>query len=337
MVMPLENAVLFKMRRSEFAGSIELQKRTTPNANDGVIYSLFEQAKQQLNRSAAKRFGFFDKDAEHQQLSALLSQWQKKTMPFISLANKAAEYLEQQLAESDEPFAAAVIFAHDNLLGQHYFYCFWLPLVEAIQAGNDLEPFRSEVIEASQMPYALRLHIDAWQAGDSPKYLTMLANRGIKAFSDSFKRFANFSEGVDLGQQTREFLDIVDNYSEQLPEEESRSLKSAVINYCVAQDKIGNPVVIEELSGQLNASEPAAFASFVSTRQTTPQPEILTDRASLKRYMRYFGRDHSLSISFSAERFGSDIQYDPRNGSLTIAKLPKSLKIQLGSYAEKNE
>ncbi len=336
-LMSLENAVLFKIRRNDFGGTIELQKRSTLNANDGIIYSLFEQGKQQLNRSAAKRFGFFDKTAEHQQLSGLLSQWQNNAIPFVTLANKATEHLEQLLAESDIPFAAALIFAHENLLGQHYFYCFWLPLVEAIQAGNDLEPFRTEVIEASQMPYALRLHIDTWQAGDSPKYLTILANRGIKELGDGFKRFANFSEGVDLGQQTKEFLQIVDSYSELLPESDIKSVKSAVIQYCVAQDKIGNPVMIEELSEQLNTKEPKAFATFVSTHQTTPQTEILTDRASLKRYMRYFGRDHSLSISFSAERFGSDIQYDPRSGSLNIAQLPKSLKIQLGSYAEKNE
>ena len=159
--MSLENVVLFKMRRTDFAGTVELQKRTTNNASDGVIYSLFEQAKQQLNRSAAKRFGFFDKDAEHQQLSGLISQWQNNAMPFVSLANKAAEYLQQQLADSDNPFAAALVFAHENLLGQHYFYVFWLPLAEAIQAGNDLEPFRTEVIESSQLPYALRLHLVA--------------------------------------------------------------------------------------------------------------------------------------------------------------------------------
>lgn len=335
--MSLENAVLVKIRRTVFAGTIDIQQRNTQNASDGVIYSLFEQARQQLNRSAAKRFGFFDKDGEHQEFSGMISQWQNNAMPFLSLANKACAYLQQQLAETDDPFEAALIIAHENLLGQQYLYCFWLPLVEAIQVGNDLEPFRTQVIETTQMPYALRLHLDAWQAGDSPKYLTMLASRGSKAMADAFKRFANFCEGVDLGEKTREFLQIVDNYSEKLPEEQAKTVKTAVINYCVAQDKIGNPVIIEALSEQLNSSQPKAFAAFVNSQQATPEAEVLTDRASLKRYMRYFGRDHSLSISFSAERFGSDIQYDPHSGNLTINKLPKSLKIQLGSYAEKNE
>jgi nucleoid-associated protein len=53
--------------------------------------------------------------------------------------------------------------------------------------------------------------------------------------------------------------------------------------------------------------------------------------------MRYFGRDNSLSISFSAERFGQDIQYDPAESSLKIAKLPKSLKAQLSNHFDKTE
>lgn len=335
--MSLENAVLLKIQRSEFSGPIQCHKPSKLSATDGVIYSLFEQAKQQMNRSAAKRFGFFDNESENKQIMGLINNWQAKSINFLSFANKSTEYLQQQFEESETPFSASLIFAEESLLGQHYLYCFWLPMVEVIQAGEDLEPYRSESIEASKIQYGIRLHLDEWQSGDSPKYLTMLASKGNKDLGEAFKRFGNFSEGIDLGKQTDEFLQIVDNFSEELPEEQAHSMKAAVIEYCVEQDKVGNPVILEDISEQIDKNSPAKFAEYVTSKQDIPQKELHTDRQSLKRYMRYFGRDHSLSISFSAERFGKDITYNPAGGSLSINKLPKNLKVQLSGYAEKTE
>jgi nucleoid-associated protein len=335
--MPLENAVMLKISRTQTTNTVQLQTATQLLAVDGAIFSLFEQAKSQFNRSASKRYGFFDADAENQQLVALTKQWQNEAFDFLSFSNKASAYLQELLDSTEVPFSGSLLFAEEHLLGQHYLYCFWLPMVEVVQLDSDLSPFYADSIEPSKMPYALRLHIDAWQKNDSQKYLTLLAGKGNKVFSDAFKAFANFSEGVDLKQQTSEFLSIVDDYSEQLPEDEGKTVKNAVINYCVEQDKIGNPVNIEKLSEKLNENTPSAFAEFVVTQQKTPNAEVHTDRASLKRYMRYFGRDHSLSISFSAERFGTDVQYDAHSGSLRIDKIPKSLKIQLSGYKEKNE
>ena len=333
--MSLKNALLIKLQRSDFSGPVECRKRSSLNAADGPIFSLFEQAKQQMNRSSAKRFGFFDSASEHQQITGLINNWQAGSIDFLAFANKTAEYLQQQLDESETPFSASLVFAEESLLGQHYLYCLWLPMIEIIQAGDDLEPYRSEYIEPAKIQYGLRLHLDEWQSGDSPKYLTLLASRGNKDLGEAFKRFANFSEGIDLGRQTEEFLQIVESFSDELPEEQARSVKAAVIDYCIEQDKVGNPVVLDDISEQLDTESPHKFAEYVTSKQDIPQKEIHTDRQSLKRYMRYFGRDHSLSISFSAERFGQDINYNPVSGSLAIHKLPKNLKAQLSGYAEK--
>jgi nucleoid-associated protein len=67
----------------------------------------------------------------------------------------------------------------------------------------------------------------------------------------------------------------------------------------------------------------------VAERQQAPAVEMYTDRSSLKRYVRYFGRDKNMSISFSADMFGQEIVYDEVAGTLTIKQIPKSLKQQL--------
>ncbi len=338
--MALEQAVLIKLTRTEFSGTIELQKRQQLNATDGVIFSLFEQAKQQFNRSAAKRFGFFDSSAEHKQLIGLINNWQAESINFLSFANKSGEQLQQLLDGSETPFNAVILIAQESILGQNYLYLFWLATSEVIQSDNDLEPYKAEVIEADKVLYGFRLHLDEWQAGDSPKYLTCLTSKGNKDLGDNFKAFCNFSEGIDISQQTNEFLDIVDSFSTDLPEEQSKAVKAAVIDYCVEKDKVGSPVLVEEISEQLSQQtgqdNPKQFSEYVSSKQEAALNEIHTDRQSLKRYMRYFGRDNSLSISFSAERFGEDITYDPAASSLTINKLPKNLKVQLSGYADKS-
>lgn len=335
--MALEKIALVKLQRSDFAGPVKLQKRSDLNANDGAIFSLFETAKHQLNRSASKRFGFFDDSAEHKQFQGLLKSQQEETIDFLSFANKSAEQLQIQLELSETPFTSAFIFAQESLLGQNYLYLLWLPTADVIQTGPDLAPYNAEIIEPSKVQFALRIHIEGWLEADSPKYLTQIASRGSKDLSDAFVRFSNFSEGIDLKQQTTEFLDIVDRFSEEMPEEKAKTMKTAVMEYCVEQDKIGAPVVLDDISEQLDTEAPQKFTEFVTAKQEVPEKEILTDRSSLKKYMRYSGRDNSLSISFSAERYGSDITYDPTTSSLQINKLPKSLKVQLSGFAEKKD
>ncbi len=335
--MALESIVTVKLKRTEFAGPVKIEKRIHLNDNDGAIYSLFDTAKKQLNRSANKRFGFFDSAAEHKQFPALLAALQNKSIDFLSFANKTAEQLQVQFEAAETPFTYAILFAQESLLGQDYLYILCLQTTDIIQMGADLNPHTSESIEASKVPFAVRLHLNGWQDEDSAKYLTQLCARGSKDLSEAFQRFTNFCEGIDLKQQTTEFLTIVEDFAEALPDEKAKQVTKQILDYCVDQDKIGEPVMVEDISQQLDQHAPKHFTEFVAQAQAQPEPEILTDRSSLKKYMRYSGRDNSLSISFSAERFGQDITYDATRGTLNISTLPKSLRVQLSGFADKKE
>ncbi len=137
-------------------------------------------------------------------------------------------------------------------------------------------------------------------------------------------------------EETREFLDIIDQYAETIPEEKVREYKSQVLDYCVEQDRVGQPVVFEEISTQLDEKQPQQFSNFISENQQLPKPEIRTDRSSLKRYIRFFGRDKNMSISFSADMFGENIVYDEQAGTLTIKEIPKSLRQQFQKHRQGN-
>ncbi len=149
-------------------------------------------------------------------------------------------------------------------------------------------------------------------------------------------RFACFTQRIDNQKQTQEFLQVVEQFSEQLPPEQSVAARNHILDYCIQQDKVGQPVYIADLSEKLNEKEPTQFADFYQQQPQAPQDTVYTHRQSLKRYMRFFGRDHSLSISFSAERVNQDIVYEPISGTLSIKKLPKTLKQQLSGFSSKS-
>ncbi len=95
-------------------------------------------------------------------------------------------------------------------------------------------------------------------------------------------------------------------------------------------------MVVEQVSELVNQNEPSQFVEYVNAHQEQPEAELHTDRSALRKYMRFSGRDTTLSISFSAGRFGDDITYEPSNDSLVINKLPKNLKSQFSRFGRKN-
>ncbi len=334
--MPLQDAALVRINRGDFAGAVEI--KPSPQALDieGPVYSLFEQAKQGLNKSAQKRFGFFDPEAEHKQLIGLINNWQEEQIDFLSFANKAALHLQQQLETADTPLDLTVVFAHESVLEQHYLYVLAVPMKEMMQLNGELEPFYTNVVDSARLSYAFRLHIEQY-ADASPKYLTQVAAKGAKDITESFNAFSNFKEGIDVKAQTEEFINIVDGYAKELDEETEKQVKTQIMEYCVEQDQIGLPVMLEDISEQLDEEAPQKFLEYVTANQQSENREVHTDRAMLKRYMRYFGRDNSLSINFSSERLGNDIFYVPDAGSLRIENLPKALKKQLAGFTNKLE
>lgn len=334
--MALEYAVLHSLTRSDYAGPIKVKKSESICEVDGPILSVFEQAKKQLNCSASKRFGYFDPEGENKTLASFLQKQQNEAIDFLSLSQKLLAQCELSFDLSDTPIATTLLVAIDRVLEQHYFYVFMLANEEVTQLGPDLQPFYSQSVNASKVSFAIRIHIESWLEDDSPKYLTQILSRGAKDLSSSFEHFSNFKEGIDVGAQTKEFLSLVEDYSDKLDDEQAKSFKKEVVDYCVDQDKVGIPIMLDELSEQF-AEKNDDFVDFVTSHQQQPTKEIHTDRSTLKRYMRYFGRDTSLSISFNAERFGKDIQYSPAEGSLTIHKLPKTLKMQLSGHNSKVE
>ncbi len=327
--MTLKHCIIHHIERAVPGADVNITVREQENNCAGAAYSLFEQCKQSYQRSSQKQYGHFDREQGDNPVPGWLKEQQQGKSPFARISQRMLEQLQQKLEDNDEAFSAHIMMALETVMEQEQLYIFWINHVEASHIDSDLGVAATQYIDTARLHYGARLYVDEWLEQESQKYLSIITSRGNKNLSDAFSHFIGFSTGVDLVQDTSEFLNIIDLYAQSLPEEKTSEHKEKILDYCVEQDKQGFPVVFEDISSQLNEDSPSEFANFVIDKQQSPKTEIYTDRNSLKRYVRYFGRDKNMSISFSADMYGQDIIYDEQAGTLTIKQIPKSLKQQL--------
>lgn len=327
--MTLKHCIIHQIERKAPGNDILISNRDQENSSTGPIHSLIEQLKQSYQRSSQKQYGHFDQDNSDNPLPQWLKEQQQGKATFASISLRLLEHFQQVFAANDEVFNAHLLMAFETVLEQDIFYVFWVTHIDANHINSDLEVASARFVDTAKLQYASKIYLQEWIEQDSQKYLSLMSSKGNKNLSDAFTAAIGFSNGVNLAEDTGEFLSIVDQYSESIPDDKISEYKGKILDYCIEQDKQGKPVVFNEISSQLDDKEPEQFSNFISLNQQSPKTEIYTDRSSLKRYVRYFGRDNNMSISFSSEMFGEDIVYDPQSGSLTLKRIPKSLKLQL--------
>ncbi len=316
---------------------IQLNLRDKENLNEGPVISLFTQLRQSLQRSATRQYGWFDPEQGDNPLPGWLSKYSQQELGFVSLSQKMTEQLKLTLAESEEPFSAHLLFVVEELMEHEYLYVFWINHSDAQFIDSQLQVENLSYVNGGKLNYVLKLDFSQWAIKDWQQYLTIQTSRSSKELTHAFTKFSGFISGVNLQQQTDEFLSIVDQYAQSLDKDESNSTKNTVVNYCVDQDMQGNPINFDSLSQVLNENEPEKFANFVSENQEIPQKEIYAHRNSLKKYVRFYGREKDLSISFSSDRMDDNISFNPETGSLTFKQVPKSLQAQLAKYLKKQQ
>jgi len=333
--MSIKHCIIHGISLASEDEAIKLHLKDEENPSEGPSVSLFIQLKQALQRSATRQYGLFDPEQSDNPLPGWLAKFQNNEMGFISVSKSMTEQLKLVLAEHKEPFSAHLLFVVEELMEHEYLYVFWISHSDAQYIDSTLNVENLSYVNGSKINYVIKVDFSQWAVEDWQQYLTVQTSRGNNDLAHGFTRFTGFVAGVNLQQQTDEFLNIVDQYAQTLDREESNSAKNTIVNYCVDQDMNGNPINFDSLSQVLNENEPTKFSSFVAESLETPKEEIYAHRNSLKKYVRFYGREKDLSISFSSDRMEDSITFDPDSGSLTFTQVPKSLQAQLAKYLKK--
>ena len=350
--MAITHCIAHAIRREGPEAGVSLQQAATVLTLNGPLEELVRELKHAYLGKAGKQYGRFSSDYS----VALVGQWLRECceekMAFETFSGKAAEHLRSLLGETEVVIDGYLLVALEKLADSDAAYLFFIQPNEGVWLDGDLQLQKTFYLDVRGVTAAAKVELSDWLAGDTGSYLSVLRARGDKAFTDCFWQWIGFSDARDVAAETKVFLDVVADFSEQLEAEEAHVYRNRVIDYCLEQDKKGEPVVIRELSGHLNEEEPERFARFVTERAEraerfggdedgkgtrVPAEELHPDRRQLKHFVRISGRNDQLSMSFAAECLGESIVYNRETDSLTIQNLPAPLKLRLVQYLQKQK
>ena len=120
----------------------------------------------------------------------------------------------------------------------------------------------------------------------------------------------------------------------QLAAEQASQVRQSVYDICDNQWQQGEPVRVKDLSEQLQAQVPLerSFADFAGSQEQALPEEVLTDRSTLRKLVKFQGQGGGLSVGFEQTLLNERVKYDPHTDTLTIHGTPPNLRDQLRRY-----
>ncbi|MCG8313414.1 MAG: nucleoid-associated protein [Pseudomonadales bacterium] len=329
--MAIEQLSTFEILRVDPESAAEVHQPVQGAAVDDRAESLMQNCKRYFVQRTSKRYGCFSDDIGENPLPALLKQYLDEQIPFHRFAEKLVERFVELLNEVAIGFHGHLLIA-ENMAEQHELYIMHLQLQSAFSINEQLEITETEYADLSKIGFAGRIQLDAWKQSESSSYLAISRHRGEKGLQDLIEKWMGFANTVDSTADTQEFMNVVEAYANEMPEEESQAYKSKVVEYCIDQDQQGEQVVYADLSAYLNDDKPEDFATFAAANLPEEKQAFIPDKAKIKKLVRFTGRDKELSLSFSSAQLGRDVQYNRETGELLLKKIPKGLLQQLNEH-----
>ncbi|MGS2717897.1 nucleoid-associated protein [Eionea flava] len=351
--MALSHIIAHRITRDNPDQLSSMDIRDTPWDNNGYTDECFRELKLTMIKRLGKEYGQFSTDMAAHPLSSWLQEYHRSTIPIERFTEKAMQHFKTLLDDTVIPLEGFLVFAHEKLATTEHLHIFFVQHATGQYINGELTIDTSRYLDIQGLRLAATINISDWQSDDihrSETSLTLLRWRGEKDISDLFVQFIGFAEKIDIGAETDTFLATVSNYTDTLPDDIAHQTNKQVVEYCLEQNKMGKPVVIDELSTQLKENPPQhiekvgatessntshtdislpEFSQFVSSQQPSAKPELIPDANKLRQFVRLSGRNHQLSMSFASSCLGDSIVYDPSTDSLTIKDIPARLKARL--------
>ena len=316
-------------------GEVALKLRKEEMGVEGQTEELLQRLKSSFLGRISRKHGSFASDAS--ELSILQIQLQEllaNEAPFHAMTVSLMRAFETVAKKQNLTINSHFIFFVDYSSIQHVFYLFVVCKNEALAISDRLELEHSYYVDIGPSLFGVKVDITEWQSKSQYAYLTVVPPRNDKLLTEFFDYLTGFSNGVDKQESTLSFLQGIDAYAKQLPDEKVENYRAQVVGYCMSQDEKDEPVNIAKLSEALDDIDRAQFTREIMHHQNDGSEDVLIDRRSMKKYVKFFGRDKDLSISFSTNHLNSRVHYNPDKDQLVIEGVPRSLRNQLMKYLD---
>lgn len=339
--MAISSLIVHQISRAAPEAQVATHLRDAAFTLDGKLEELAYELKSQFIRKGGKSYGRFTPELGEAPFPAWLQDYRQERMGFASFSQKAMQQLQQLLEATPSLFDSYVFMLEEKIEAGEYLYVFVVEHESGLYLDADLALSDALYLDTNNFTLAAKINCSEWDSGDSATYLTLMRSRGDKDFAEAFTQWVGFTDKYDVKAETREFLDVVETFTQTLDEPTARLTRTKVADYCLEQNKAGRSVAIADLSNTLaeetKGYEPERFARFVEQQKPEIKAEFIPHAGQVRSYVRISGRNDSLSMSFASECLGKDIEYDPERDLLMIKSIPPSLKKQLIAHLKQQK
>ncbi|MHA6195563.1 nucleoid-associated protein YejK [Pseudomonas wadenswilerensis] len=331
--MPIRNAVIHQIDKKPDGSPAVLHLATGALPETQAIDNLVADINDTYNAKTGKGWGYFEPASGAFPLSGWLNEWfGGKAWSFIDFTRTAAEHLTKLMEESNLSVGGHVLFAHYQQGMTDYLTIAVLQQVETVAVAHDLSVAVSRNLDTSTLAFAARINMSEWHHNPaSRQYISLIKPKSGRRITAYFQDFIGMTQGIDSAGETRTLLKAFTDFvkAEDLASDIASEKSLDLVSYAQAQDKVGDPVSLDELSELLDEHRPKSFAEFIRAGDYGLAESFAPDKRTLTQYRRYTGRAEGLSISFEAHLLGSKIEFDEEGSSLTIRGVPTQLADQL--------
>lgn len=300
------------------------------------ISTFVESIHNTYNSKASKAYGGFIMEPVEgvtQPFMKLMQDYLDDQEQFIPFSNQACIRLKQELEKYELAENGYLVTCHYEMLGGRHLLVALLPITEHYYVDGELNIAADQHIDTSKMQLAAR--IDLFDYAENPqcgRYISFIKGRAGRKVADFFLDFLGCEEGVNPKEQSQKLVQAVEDFVNvnQLNPEEKQNTRKELLSYCKEQQQTGKEVELKELS-QTIASEDNGdqFFQFCQEHEYEIEDKFPHDQTVINKVTKYSGYGAGISVSFERSHFGTDVVYNPMNGSLTIRKVPPNLKEQL--------
>ncbi len=336
--MPISHVIAHHISKLTSEDAI-LSLRDSELAINTQQSSLFDSLKNSLNSRISRKHGSFDPEVESAMLASGIDGFSSDSTSFQPFTTQFMTQLEERLNKENGDINAHFLFFIESSAEQSVFYLFIVHQNEYLTISDTLDIRPSYSIDTGSSLCGLKLNMDDWKQRPKYHYLTFVPPKGNEALSDALHDLSGFGNNIDRAKSTKEFLDNLDAFTQHVPEDKQKEFREQVINYCEEQESKDEAVHIPTLSQSIEGIDCEKFIREMlphNPAQTESdedfEPELMIDKKSLRRYIKFSGRDKDLSLTFSTNQLDDSVFYNENEETLTIKNIPKGLKKQLISH-----
>lgn len=313
-------------------GKTKLSLRDSVVPVDDALEAFVSELKHSFHRRAGREYGYFAETDPSPVLPTKLSALISEEINFVAMSVQWMYALQDVINELDLDAQGHIVFLREEHLGEELFYIFVVSYKESLYINKKLEIEQTRHIDFGTTLMAAKVDVSVWQANASRSYLTLAVPRSSNLWIDTFRVMTGYENAVDKKAETENFLQSVATFSMDIPDDSVSEFQSQIVDYCLDQDKAGQPVGFADLSesvSQVPGVDSGKLAKALTKGTQAEDDKLHVDRNSLRRFLRFTGREKDLTVSFSSTVIPERVQYDSSNDVLTIKGLPKTLRDQL--------